>query len=47
MGLLSALLLKDSGVSKLFCVETQPARIEMAKKLGLQVINPLDFRKYV
>ncbi len=49
MGLLSALLLKDSGVSKLFCVETQPARIEMAKALGLDVINPLtdDVKEYI
>lgn len=49
MGLLSALMLKDSGVSKLFCVETQQARIEMAKSLGLDVINPLtdDVKEYI
>ncbi len=49
MGLLSALLLKDSGVSRLFCVETQPARIEMARALGLDVINPLtdDVKEYI
>ena len=49
MGLLSALMLKDSGVSKLFCIETQPARIEMAKALGLDVINPLtdNVKEYI
>ena len=49
MGLLSALMLKDSGVSKLFCVETQQARIEMTKSLGLDVINPLtdDVKEYI
>ena len=49
MGLLSALMLKDSGVSRLFCVETQPARIEMAKQLGLDVVNPMetDVKKYI
>ncbi len=49
MGLLSALMLKDSGVSKLFCIETQPARIEMAKALGLDVINPItdNVKEYI
>ena len=49
MGLLSTLMLKDSGVSRLFCVETQPARIEMARSLGLDVINPLtdDVKAYI
>lgn len=41
MGLLSALMLKDSGVSKLFCIETNAQRIEMARALGLTVLNPL------
>jgi threonine dehydrogenase-like Zn-dependent dehydrogenase len=49
MGLLSALMLKDSGVSKLFCIETNPQRIEMAKALGLTVLNPMteDVKEYI
>lgn len=49
MGLLSTLMLKDSGVSKLFCIETNSQRIEMAKALGLNVLNPLteDVTEYI
>ena len=42
MGLLTALMLKDAGVSKLICVEANEQRAEYGRKLGLNVINPLD-----
>jgi len=41
MGLLTALMLKDAGVSKLICVEANEQRAEYGRKLGLTVINPL------
>jgi threonine dehydrogenase-like Zn-dependent dehydrogenase len=49
MGLLSALMLKDAGVSKLFCVEVNKQRAEAARSLGLTVIDPteVDAVKYV
>lgn len=49
MGLLSALMLRDSGVSKLFCVETNAQRIEMARALGFTVLNPLtdNVKEYI
>lgn len=42
MGLLTALMLKDAGVSKLFCVEANAQRAEYGRKLGLEVINPIE-----
>ena len=40
MGLLSALMLKDAGVSHLYCIETNSERAERARILGLEVIDP-------
>lgn len=42
MGLLTALMLKDAGVSKLYCVEANAQRAEYGRKLGLTVVNPLE-----
>lgn len=42
MGLLTALMLKDAGVSKLICVEANEQRAEYGRKLGLTVINPKE-----
>lgn len=42
MGLLTALMLKEAGIRRLFCVETNPQRAEQARKLGLEVVNPLE-----
>lgn len=42
MGLLTALMLKDAGVSKLICVEANEQRAAYGRKLGLTVINPRE-----
>lgn len=42
MGLLTALMLKDAGVSKLFCVEANSQRARYARQLGFDVINPME-----
>lgn len=42
MGLLTALMLRDAGISKLWCVEVNEERVSYAKKLGLTVVNPKD-----
>lgn len=42
MGLLTALMLKDAGVRKLFTVEANDKRAEYGRKLGLDVINPVQ-----
>ena len=42
MGLLSALMIKNSGVSSLWCVETNPERAAHARALGLEVIDSLS-----
>ena len=42
MGLLSALMLKNAGVSSLWCIETNHERAEHARALGLEVIDPLS-----
>ncbi len=42
MGLLSALMLKEAGVSSLFCVETNPERAAQGRALGLDVVDPLS-----
>lgn len=49
MGLLSALMLKDAGISRLFCIETNKKRIEMAQALGLTVLDPMteDVKEYI
>lgn len=40
MGLLTALLLKDSGVRQLFTIEANPKRADYGRRLGLTVIEP-------
>lgn len=40
IGLLAALMLKDTGVRQLFAVEVNEERVDYAKRLGLEVINP-------
>ncbi len=42
MGLLTALMLKDAGVQKLFTVEANEKRAQYARDMGLEVINPLE-----
>lgn len=42
MGLLTALMLKDAGVSTLICVEANEQRAAYGRNLGLTVINPKD-----
>ncbi|RGY97836.1 alcohol dehydrogenase catalytic domain-containing protein [Clostridium sp. AM58-1XD] len=42
MGLLSALMIKETGVSRLFAVEANEQRAEYGRKLGIEVINPKD-----
>ena len=42
MGLLSALMLKEAGVSSLWCIETNPERAERGRALGLEVIDPIS-----
>lgn len=42
IGLLSALMLRDSGVKKVYAVETNPKRAEYAENLGICVINPME-----
>lgn len=42
MGLLSALLIKESGASRVIAVEANEQRAEYGKKLGLEVINPKE-----
>ena len=42
MGLLSALMLRDAGVSKLFCVEVNKQRAAAGRALGLNVIDPTE-----
>lgn len=42
MGLLTALMMKNAGVNRLFCVEANANRAEYARKLGLEVINPTE-----
>lgn len=42
MGLLTALMLRESGVRELYCVEVNERRAEYGRSLGLQVINPKD-----
>lgn len=39
MGLLTALMLRSAGVSRLWCVEVNPERIAYARSLGLEVID--------
>lgn len=41
MGLLTALMLKDTGVRNLIAVEANENRAEYGRKLGLKVVNPL------
>ena len=40
MGLLTALMMRESGVSRLFTVEANEERADYARKLGFEVINP-------
>lgn len=40
MGLLAAIMLKNSGVNRLFTVETNKKRAEHARRLGFEVIDP-------
>ncbi len=42
MGLLTAIMLKDSGINQLFAVEANENRAQYARKLGIEVINPKD-----
>lgn len=42
MGLLTALMMRESGVSRLFTVEANEERADYAQKLGLEVINPKE-----
>lgn len=42
MGLLTALMLKETGVRKLFAVEANEKRAEYGRKLGLTVLNPKE-----
>lgn len=42
MGLLSALLIKESGVSRVIAIEANEQRAEYGRKLGLKVINPKE-----
>lgn len=42
MGLLSALMLKDAGVRSIFAVEANPKRAAYGRKLGLDVVNPME-----
>lgn len=41
MGLLIALMLRDSGVRRIFTVEANARRAEYARKLGFEVIDPV------
>ena len=42
MGLLTALMLRDAGVSRLWCVEVNQERAAYAQSLGLAVVNPCE-----
>lgn len=48
MGLLSALMLREAGISRLFAVEANEQRAAYGRELGLEVINPKeDVSQYI